>query len=92
MNTTSGGYETFCPLFYRVHYESNEHDFIVTRLSIAARSDRSDNVVGVCASKRTRSQFASSQAPQAPMYFAVTNTLSLPSYKLPIVVCNLEVS
>ena len=30
---------------YRVHYESNAHDFIVTRPSIAARSDRSDNVV-----------------------------------------------
>ena len=45
---------------YRVHYESNAHDFIVMRLSIAARSDRSDNVVGVCPSKRTRSQFAPS--------------------------------
>ena len=38
-----------------MHYESNARDLIVTRLSIAARSDQSDNVVGVCPSKRTRS-------------------------------------
>ena len=43
---------------YRMHYESNAHNFIVMRLSIAVRLDRSDNVVGVCPSKRTRSQFA----------------------------------
>ena len=30
----------------RVHYENNAHDFIVARQSIAAPSDRSDNVVG----------------------------------------------
>ena len=50
----------FSRSLYRVHYESNAHDFIVTRLSIAARSDRSDYLVGVCPSKHIRSHFGPS--------------------------------